>query len=777
MWSRLADAVLDYPYLTLPFLLLVTLWLGYWSFQVQTDHSPGHFLSADAQEMRDFQRASSVFGEGQTILYVVFDRTDVLAPAFLASLDTLTQRVARMPGVEHVLSLTNVPTVQRDSTGLASEPLYHPALPNDSLRATVARQPFLKGLLLSDDGQATSLLVNLNAQFNTTPERVALVDSVEVLANALPGRVALAGIPYLRTQYGKRVTSEAPFFATLALLISLTFLYLTYRSSRAVLLPLLNVVLGIVWTIGLIALFKHQLNIVTAVLPALMVIIGVENVIHFTTKFYDQYRLFQDRRRSIAYTIETVGLASLMTSVTTAVGFGSMVFSGSRLLSVFGVFAAVGILLLYVISLTLIPALLLKLPPPSDYALRLATHNVFTRFFDRLAGFTRNHAGVILIGTAGLVLVALVGMARISSDIRIFSDFSPDDPLQQHLQTFEQHFGGVLPLDVVVVAKQEGRLRSLEALRRIDRLQQQLDTLDAVGETFSAANLAKLATQAYFGGHPRGYRLPSNIEMPFLQTSFRSLADQQTGLARNLPRFVDSTFTMTRIHLGIADLGTRGTNALVDTLTARARAVFPAAHYEVFVTGSAILNTRSGENLVRNLLGNLGLALLAIALLMAWAFRTARLTLISMLPNLIPLLVVGGVVGFAGIILKPSIALVFPMAVGITVDNTIHFLARYRLLRDRGLSREEGIRGTLQETGKAMMFSSFVLMSGFLIFTLSSFGGTKHMGGLTALTFVMALLSNTVLLPALLSRFGPAEHRDVKQPVAAATTDRSTPVS
>lgn len=768
MWSRLADAVLDYPHLTLPFLLLVTLWLGYWSFQVETDHSPGHFLAADSKEMQDFLRASTVFGEGQTILYVVFDSTDVLAAPFLARLDTLTQRVARLQGVENVLSLANVPTVRRDSTRLVAQPLYQAGLADDTLRARVTRQPFLQGLLLSRDRSATAMLVNINAQFNTTAGRVALVDSVEALAGTLPGAVALAGIPYLRTQYGKRVTGEAPFFATLALLISLAFLYLTYRSSRAVLLPLLNVALGIVWTIGLIAFFKHKLNIVTAVLPALMVIIGVENVIHFTTKFYDQYRLFQNRRKSIAYTIKTVGLASLMTSLTTAVGFGSMVFSGSRLLSVFGVFAAIGILLLYLISLTLIPALLLKLPPPSDYSLKLATHNVFTRFFDRLADFTHRRSGMILVGTGVLVGVALLGMTRLSSDIRIFSDFNPEDPLRQHLQTFERHFGGVLPMDVVIEARQEGRLRGLDALRRVDRLQQQLDTLPGVGETFSAANLAKLATQAYFGGHPRAYRLPSNIEMPFLQTALGALGDQRASLTQNLPRFVDSTFTRTRIHLGIADLGTRGTNALVDTILVRAQKLFPEDRYEVFVTGSAILNTRSGENLVRNLFANLGLALFVIALLMAWTFRTARLTVISMVPNLVPLLMIGGVVGFAGIILKPSIALVFPMAVGITVDNTTHFMARYRLLRNHGLSREEGIRATLQETGKAIMFSSFVLISGFLIFTLSSFGGTKHMGGLTALTFVVALVSNTVLLPALLYRFGPEAHREAKPPVEAA---------
>lgn len=760
MWSRLAHWILDHPRPILGFVLIGTLFLGYWSLQVRTDHRAGQFVSEESQVAEDFQRASEVFGQSQTILYLVFKDADPYNASFLQALDAFSQEVEGYAGVENTLTLTNVPYLVRDSSAIAPQPLYDPSLPPATIAERLRGQPFLRGLLLSKDGSSAAMMVKIDAAFNDTPERVDLVDRIEARAQEMPGRVAFAGFPYLRTQYAKRVTAEAPLFTGLALLISLFFLYLTFRTVRAVVLPTVIVSLGIVWTIGLIALFDHRLNIVTSMLPALLVIIGMASAIHICTKYFDRYLVVQDQREALLQTIRTVGLSTFLACLTTAIGFGVLILSGSHLLLVFGEFAAAGIMILYGLSITLIPLSFAAFKPPEARGASFATNQRLASFFNGLSRFTRHHSTGIMVGAAVLIAVGIIGLTRISTDIFVFSDFYKDDPLRQDLAVFEEDFGGVLPLEVVIESKKEGRFRSLGNMRRLQTLQTDLSELEPVGRALAATDLVKLANQAYFGGHPATYRLPANHELPFLQSALKSLLDQETGssLTANLPVVVDSTFSLTQVYLGVLDIGTEQMNQLADTVRARAEAIFPPDQFDVVVTGTAIMTTRSGENLVRNLLVSLGVALLLISVLMALLFRTFRLSLISLLPNVIPLLVVGGTMGFAGIILKPSTALIFSIAFGIAVDNTIHFLAKYRINRDAGWPLEDAVRITLTETGKAILFTSLVLMSGFLVFTLSSFGGTVNMGALTSLTLGVAGLANLVLLPALLYRFGPREH-------------------
>ena len=760
-WSRLADWILDHPRLILAVLFAATTLLGYYAAQVKTDHTAGHFLESDSEVLREFKRAGRVFGQSQTILYLVFEGADPYSPATLSRLDTLTREIEGYEGVEGVLSLTNVPALAREGDRLVTRSLLRSnaagSLPADSLGLHLRDQPFLRGLLLSSDGTTPAMLVKIEQAFNDSPQRVDLVSRIDRRAHEVMGEVALAGFPYLRTQYAQRVTAEAPLFTVLALALSLLFLYLTFRTWLAVALPTVVVALGITWTIGLVALFDYRLNIVTAVLPALLVIIGMANAIHLSTKFFDRYYLLHDRRRALVQTIRTAGMATFLTCLTTAIGFAVLLLSGSGNLETFGAFASVGIMLLYGLSITLIPIAYLTLRPPSERAARLATHDFFAGFFGRVAYFAERRSGAILVATALVVAVGIAGALRVSSDLYVFSDFYEDDPLRQDLATFEEGFGGVLPMEVVIEAETAGAFRSLAALRRIERLQRGVDTLAHVGRALSVVDLVKLTNQAYFGGDPRTYRLPSGYEMPFLQSALTSLVEDERGgrLTQDLPTFVDSAFSITRVYLGVEDVGTERMSALADTVRARAEALFPGEGFRVVITGTAITATQSGANLVKNLVVSLVVALVLISILMAFLFRSARLTFISLAPNVLPLLVVGGAMGYAGILLKPSTALIFPLAFGIAVDDTIHFLAKYRLVRKQGQPKDRAIITTLRETGKAILFTSLVLMGGFLVFTFSSFAGTFNLGALTALTLAVALLTNLLLLPALLYRFGP----------------------
>ncbi len=760
-WSRAATWILDHPRPICAAVISCTLVFGYLMAGLETDHAAANFAGVEEAFHEEFREAGRVFGRSETVLYVVFHETDPITADFLRILDSLTTAFQKKRGVESVLSLTNVPYIEREGSDLRSEPAFDPALEADDLSRRYLGQPFLRGLLISEDSTATVMMIRIEPAFNNRPERIGLVDEIRSAAESMPGKAALAGFPYLRSQYANRVSREAPLFTILALLVSLSFLYLTFRAWRIVVLPTVIVVLGIVWTFGLMAVFDQKLNIVTAVLPALIVIIGMANAIHLTTKFFDQYLILRSRREAMIVTLRTVGSATFLTSLTTAVGFAVLLLSGSPLLEGFGGFAAIGIMILYGLSITLIPLAYVHARPPRSDVTSPATHDRFSDFFDAKARLTRRYSREILLATAFMVVLGIVGVTRISTDIFVFSDFYPEDPLRRDLAVFEEKFGGVLPMEVVIESDRPGRFKTLGAMRDIDRLERQLSSFESVGMTFSAVDLVKLGNQAYFGGNPATYRLPSSYELPFLQTALDRFLDGETqsDLIGNLPLFVDSTFSRARIYLGVSDIGTEQMNLLADSVSALAHQSFGGDEYDVVVTGTAILSTRSGESLVRNLIISLSVALVVISLLMAFLFRSPALTFISLAPNVIPLLIVGGAMGFAGITLKPSTALIFSLAFGIAVDDTIHFLAKYRIHREEGMERDLAVRKTLGETGKAILFTSLVLMGGFLVFTLSSFGGTVNMGALTALTLGVALLANLFLLPALLYRFGPVRYR------------------
>lgn len=762
-WSRAAIWILDHPRPIWTAILLATVLLGLSMTRLETDHTAGNFISDEDEFIRIFDETAEVFGRSETILYVVFYDTNPYDSTFLHQLDTLTTHVEGLRGVESVLSLANVPHLRRDGAELHAETLFQEALSEEAQERRFQREPFLQGLLLSEDGEATLMMVRIDPEFNASPERIDLVHRVERAAEALPGDAALAGFPHLRSQYAERVAREAPLFTVLALLISLIFLFITFRARRAVLIPTLIVALGVIWTFGLMALFGQKLNIVTAVLPALIVIIGMANAIHLSTKFFDQYGIVKDRRRAVVETVRTVGLATFLTCLTTAVGFAVLLLSGNRLLMGFGSFAAIGIMFLYVLSITIIPLTYARMRPPRENVSSLATHDRFADYFDAKASLMRRYGGLVIVASLLLTVTAVVGTTRISTDIFVFADFYEDDPLRRDLAVFEEKFGGVLPMEVVIESDREGRFKTLAPMRRIESLQETFAAFEAVGTTLSAVDLVKMGNQAYFGGHPGAYRLPASYELPFLQEALGRFIGQEadTTLLSNLPLFVDSTFSMTRIYLGVADVGTERMNELADSIATIAQDAFSSEEYDVFVTGTAIMSTRSGESLVRNLIVSLSVALVVISILMAVLFRSVRLTFISLAPNIIPLLLVGGAMGFAGITLKPSTALIFSLAFGIAVDDTIHFLAKYRIHRGEGDSRDEAIRMTLRETGKAILFTSLILMGGFLVFTRSSFGGTVTMGALTALTLAVALVANLFLLPALLYRYGPEEHHRI----------------
>ncbi len=747
MWNRIANILFDYRWVVLSLTVIFTVFFGYWSFQVKTDQKGGGFISEESPEYKAFVSAGKKFGFSQGFIYAVIPFVDSLSNDYLDGLKEMSAEMEAEDGIEYVLSLANPPRLEREGSALVSA---GPSSANE-IREQLKKEPLLSKLLLSRDGKATLFALKLENDIMASGSRVSLVNQfTEVLESKFPGSY-MVGYPFLRTQYTNRIKAETPLFTVLAILISIVLLYLMFRSIRAVILTTIVVICGLIWTFGLLGVSHQDLSIVTAMLPPLIVVIGMATAIHIASKYYTLFEQMGDKRAALVATIETTGYATFLTSLTTVVGFGVLIFSGSTQLTIFGKYASAGVAMVYILTMGIMPITYFLSRKPSIKTLQFTHGDRLIGFFDALFGIVSKRAGRIILAFMGLAVIGVVGITKVSSDVKVFSDFKDDDQVNINVQKFEKSFGGVLPMDVVIESKRPGQFRSNRNLNLVSTLDQKLSELEEVERSLSIADVSKAATQAFLGGHESQYRMPSGRELPFLLRSLRS-QNGENGLA-NIPGLVDSTYSSVRISLGVPDLGTSKMTALVSRVDSLASEVFNSDQFKVIVTGNAVTSTLMGKGLLINLLYSLFLALIAISVVMAFLFKSVKLVLLSIIPNVIPLLFVAGAMGYFDVGLRLSTMLIFPLAFGIAVDDSIHFLAKYRILRKAGKSTEVAVHQTLRETGKAIFYTSVVLSVGFSIFVFSGFGGNAILGGMTALTLIIALVTNLLLLPALMIHF------------------------
>jgi hypothetical protein len=359
----------------------------------------------------------------------------------------------------------------------------------------------------------------------------------------------------------------------------------------------------------------------------------------------------------------------------------------------------------------------------------------------------KNHSVAIYIVSVGLLAVSIIGIYNIKISGSLIEDMPKKTEFFKDIRFFENEFEGIMPLEVFIDTKRERGVMKLATLKRMDELQEYMDEIPEFAKPISAVNLIKYSKQAYYNGNPEYYQLPNSQEQSFIL----SYAKSSAGGTNLLSAYVDSTGQYARITTFMKDTETERFDRIEEDVKAKIAKLFPAERYEVTLTGKALVFQKGTKYLVTNLVISLSLAILLIALFMAWMFRSFRMILVSLLPNLLPLIITAGLMGFLGVPIKPSTILVFSIAFGISVDDTIHFLAKYRQeLIANNWRIKKSVYAALRETGVSMFYTSIVLFFGFSVFTISSFGGTVALGALVSITLVFAMLANLLLLPALL---------------------------
>ena len=553
--------------------------------------------------------------------------------------------------------------------------------------------------------------------------------------------------PYIRTLNSQNIIDEIGKFIGAALAVTSLIFFFFFRSIRATIISICVVTIGVMWAFGILGLLRYEITVLTALIPPLIIVIGIPNCIFLINKYQQEVNKHGNQALSLQRVISKIGNATLMTNVTTASGFATFIITDSKLLTEFGTVASINILGIFILSLLIIPIIYSFMALPKTKHLKHLNKKWIDGFVSWMERIVREHRIGVYFTSVALLALSIIGIYQIEISGSPIEDMPKKAEFFKDIRFFEDEFDGIMPVEIVVDTEREKGVMKAATLKRMDRLGQVIEETPELSKPVSVVNLIKYSKQAFYNGIPRYYQLPTAQENTFIM----DVARKSDGNGDLLKSFVDSTGQVGRITTFMRDVRTERMEEIERILLENITKIFPDERYSVYITGKALLFLKGTKYLVRNLVLSLSLAIGLIALFMAYLFRSFRMILISLIPNLLPLLITAGVMGYVGVPIKPSTILVFSIAFGISVDDTIHFLAKYRQELTANKWRiKQSVYAALRETGVSMFYTSIVLFFGFSVFIISSFGGTVALGALVSATLLFAMLANLILLPSLL---------------------------
>ncbi len=697
------------------------------------------------------------FGQDGSVMFVGVKDPKLEKLKYFNMWFDLTDELRKIKGVETTLSMAkSFKLVKNDSLRkFVIAPVFNhkPKTQKelDSLCKIVKTNPFYKGILFNDN-HATILAVTLDKAYIGSNSRFELMrqitDKIEAFSQSTGIKVYYSGLPYIRIMMSKIIKNELLLFSFLTLLIASIMLYLFFRSMKAVVFPMIIVAVSVIWSLGVLVLLGYKITILTGILPPLVTIIAVENNIFLLNKYYQEYKIHANKMKALARMIQTVGTPMILTNLTTAVGFGAFIITNNHLLVQFGIITSISIVLVFLLSLVLVPVFFSLLPNPRFRHMRYLDRKSLSKIIEFVKIVVSKYRTLVYWATVAVVALGIWGMTMLKTTGNVVDDIPQGNKINTDLAFFEHEFKGVLPFEIQIDTKKKKGAMKMSVLKRISKLQDTLATYDEFSKSLSIADLVKIAKMAYFNGNPEKYSLPTSSEKAFI---LRYLPKEYSGNTKIIKSFVDSNIRYTRVSVQMKNIGSHEIDVLLKDLRPKIDSIFKPKRYQVVLTGTSVVFLKGTEYLVKNLLYSLLLAILIIAGLMVILFKSFKMATIAILPNLLPLILTAALMGFLKINIKPSTIIIFSIALGISVDNTIHFLSRYRLaLKASDWKIKYSVMYALEETVQSMIYSSIVLFLGFSVFMFSSFGGTQSLGKLISFTLLIAMLSNLILLPSLL---------------------------
>lgn len=758
MWTYLVRLILRYRLANLIIIGALTVFMAYQATNVKLSYEMAKMLPASDSTSIIYEQFRAQFGEDGSVFFVGLQDENLFELDKFNDWFDLTYSIKEIDGVQEVVSLGKLYQLTRNDSlkKFDFKPIIEQRVKTqqelDSIKTLIYSLPFYDGLLYNKATNVSMMMITLDKDKLNTKGRVQLIydirNSIEKFGEKYNVKLHYSGLPYIRTVTSKKVEDELQLFIYASLLIASVILLIFFRSFKAVFFTIIIVIINVVWVMGTISFLGYKITMLTGILPPLLIVIVVENCIFLLNKYHNEYKLHGNKIKSLSRVVQRIGNANLLTNATTAAGFAAFIVTGNKILVEFGIVASINIIVAFLLTLFLIPIFFSYLPPPAKKHMKHLDKGLISKMLERIVIIVQHRRVYVYTITFLMVGAAIFGMSKLKTTGNIVDDIAHKDPLYVDMMFFEKHFNGVMPLEITIDTKKKKGILRLSTIRKIEALQEILAEYPELSRPISLVEVVKFSKQAFYNGNKDRYELPNNQEKNFILSYIPGLDSDDKSI---LSSFVDKDLSITRISVQMANIGTKDIQRIMDDLRPKIDSLFNPEKFDVNITGTSVVFLKGTNYLVKNLATSLLLALAIICGLMALLFTSGRMIGISLVPNLLPQLMTAGMMGFFAISIKPSTILIFSIALGISVDNAIHFLSRYRLqLKLNNWNIKSSVIAALRETGYSMIYSSVVLFFGFAIFTRSSFGGTEAMGYLIAFTLVIALLSNLFILPSLL---------------------------
>ncbi len=916
MWFKLSQIILRNRIIILVIVSLLTVFFGYFAVtSLKLDNKYGNMLPRKSPAQSVYLKFKEMFGEDGGTLVIAIQSDSLYTENNFLKWRELASEIRSIDGVESVISEADLYKIQNNTSKGKFE--AHPIFEDTTFIAATIKEikndvrstPLYDGVLFNDSTNVSLMMISIDESFLSDQKKSTVVIDIEDLALTYEtyfGKMHFAGLPHIRVVIGKRVVNEMYIFIGLAILVTSILLFVFFRSFRVVIFCNVVVFVAVIWSLGSIGLFGFNLSILMALIPPLMIVIGIPNCIFLLTKFHREVKSHGNKTKALSRVIQKVGNATFLTNLTTALGFSTFVFTNSEKLIEFGIIASLNILMVFVLSITIIPIVFSLANPPKPKHLKHLEKTYTKNVIEKLVYLSTFKRPYVYAVAVLVIAISIWGTTKIEATGNLTSDLPESDPILKDIQFIQENFGGAIPFEIMIDYKEDGRKFNNAMLAKVESVQKILDDDKLFSKSLSLVDFMKTINMAYYGNNPNYYKLISRKDFRRLGSYVTAFEDDLSKLSRihrfqdslnegqtnyldsiftfypdlylssewyeptldsidslgfamspevisqikaaknvdiitnqlinqNYPKLslaftmkelVDTANTTLRVRLQMEDIGSYEVAEKLATLTPIVDSILNPLkqqtslflekveegdlHYidsvlmltnsytnnlisiiadgdldkqfeldsdpvllqnyyedenfkewltkavekdylDFLFTGTSVVAAEGTQYLVKNLLTSLIIAIFIIALLMALLFQSWRMVLISLIPNFIPLIVTAGIMGFFSIPIKPSTILVFSIAFGISVDDTIHFLAKYRQeLKIREYDIKSCVLNALRETGLSMFYTSIVLFFGFSMFSLSQFGGTQALGLLVSLTLLVAMLTNLAVLPSLL---------------------------
>jgi len=759
MFTYISRFILKHRTFLIILLALLTAFMGYKGKDAALSYENTSLLPEKDSTRIEYLEFKKLFGEDGNVIVIGAVNPDLFTLTQFNAWNDLGSQIHEIDGVQEVVSISRgINLIKNEETHqFKVQPIVNQKPTTqaqvDSLKNLIYSLKFYEGMLFNPKTQATLMTITLDKLKLNDISRLTLIDNIVKVVEAYriqnEVEVHYSGMPYIRTVTMQKVKHELFLFILISTAVAAFIMFLFFRSLRVVASSLLVVGISIIWVVGTLVLFNYKITILTGVIPSLIVIIVIENCIYILNKYHWEYRSHGNKMRALSQVIHRIGFASLMTNAATALGFAAFILVPNQMLREFGVITSINIMVLYVLTIVLLPIIFSLLAPPSAKHIKHLDNNFFGAVLDKVIYLISNRRNLIYSIAAGLIVIGCIGVSMMKTSGKIVDDFRKDDPTYLDLKFFENNFGGVMPFEISVDTRKPNGVLTYANIQKIDKLQNLIGSHNEFSKPLSLIEVFKFARQSYYNGDPDKYSLPSSMEKNFI---FGYIPQDLQGDGKGLLKsFLDSAKQQTRISFQMADVGTNHMDSLMADILPRVDSIFDPAKYTVKVTGNSVVYAKGTNFLIKNLFESVIIAIALISVLMAFLFTSFRMILVSMVPNIIPLLITAAIMGFAGIPIKPSTIIVFSIALGISVDNAIQYLSRYRheLKVNHGAIKLSALNA-LREAGFSMIYTSIVLVLGFSVFIVSEFGGTQALGILISTTLLIAMFFNVMVLPSLL---------------------------